>query len=218
MRIVTCAYRYSGTLGTENGNRIRREKSPRPHGEGSSTQAEREGFEPRTLDDALAIVADRTAYVATRPHTDPPCPDVRRTGIAPTSGSWRKRGDLNQKGSTPHPTTMETTPATTEPCAKAHDRNSACSHMQFLAEREGFEPSRRFNTPYSLSRRAPSAARPPLQVDGRISGHGALSPSITKQEQAVPSADTIGSDPDAREREDRSWGTRRHRGHGQACS
>ena len=31
------------------------------------------------------------------------------------------------------------------------------------AEREGFEPSRRFNTPYSLSRRAPSTTRPPLQ-------------------------------------------------------
>ena len=31
------------------------------------------------------------------------------------------------------------------------------------SEREGFEPSMRF-PPYSLSRGAPSAARPPLQV------------------------------------------------------
>jgi hypothetical protein len=32
------------------------------------------------------------------------------------------------------------------------------------AEREGFEPSRGLNTPYSLSRRAPSTSRPPLLV------------------------------------------------------
>ena len=31
-----------------------------------------------------------------------------------------------------------------------------------LAEREGFEPSRELQTPYSLSRRAPSTSRPPL--------------------------------------------------------
>ena len=31
------------------------------------------------------------------------------------------------------------------------------------AEREGFEPSKRLITPYSLSRRAPSTTRPPLQ-------------------------------------------------------
>ncbi len=34
-----------------------------------------------------------------------------------------------------------------------------------LAEREGFEPSRELQTPYSLSRRAPSTARPPLRVE-----------------------------------------------------
>tara|TARA_B100000123_G_scaffold234440_1_gene184977 strand:- start:216 stop:368 length:153 start_codon:yes stop_codon:yes gene_type:complete len=32
-------------------------------------------------------------------------------------------------------------------------------------EREGFEPSILLNTVYPLSRRAPSAARPPLQND-----------------------------------------------------
>ena len=32
----------------------------------------------------------------------------------------------------------------------------------YMAEREGFEPSIRVNV-YTLSRRAPSAARPPLQ-------------------------------------------------------
>ncbi len=33
-----------------------------------------------------------------------------------------------------------------------------------LAEREGFEPSMELLTPYSLSRGAPSATRPPLQL------------------------------------------------------
>ena len=32
-----------------------------------------------------------------------------------------------------------------------------------VAEREGFEPSRGLETPYSLSRRAPSTTRPPLR-------------------------------------------------------
>src|SRR6478672_2500062 len=32
-----------------------------------------------------------------------------------------------------------------------------------MADREGFEPSRRLVTVYALSRRAPSAARPPVQ-------------------------------------------------------
>ncbi len=36
--------------------------------------------------------------------------------------------------------------------------------FRVLAEREGFEPSRRLFTPYSLSRRAPSTTRPPLQA------------------------------------------------------
>jgi hypothetical protein len=35
-----------------------------------------------------------------------------------------------------------------------------------LADREGFEPSRRFVTVYTLSRRAPSAARPPVRDAG----------------------------------------------------
>ena len=33
----------------------------------------------------------------------------------------------------------------------------------YLAEREGFEPSKGFLNPYSLSRGAPSATRPPLR-------------------------------------------------------
>jgi hypothetical protein len=33
----------------------------------------------------------------------------------------------------------------------------------YLAEREGFEPSMGFLNPYSLSRGAPSATRPPLR-------------------------------------------------------
>ena len=40
---------------------------------------------------------------------------------------------------------------------------SAISPGNWLAEREGFEPSMGF-TPYSLSRGAPSAARPPLRT------------------------------------------------------
>ncbi len=35
-----------------------------------------------------------------------------------------------------------------------------------LAEREGFEPSMELITPYSLSRRVPSATRPPLRAEG----------------------------------------------------
>jgi hypothetical protein len=34
----------------------------------------------------------------------------------------------------------------------------------YLAEREGFEPSKGFLNPYSLSRGAPSATRPPLLI------------------------------------------------------
>jgi hypothetical protein len=33
-----------------------------------------------------------------------------------------------------------------------------------MAEREGFEPSMEFKAPYSLSRGAPSASRPPLRI------------------------------------------------------
>ena len=40
---------------------------------------------------------------------------------------------------------------------------SACERD--LADREGFEPSRSVN-PYTLSRRAPSTARPPIRFDG----------------------------------------------------
>ena len=66
----------------------------------------------------------------------------------------------------------------------------------YLAEREGFEPSMGFLAPYSLSRGAPSAARPPLQklvfngssnyasirhirrsYGARYSGHPALRPA-----------------------------------------
>jgi hypothetical protein len=36
-----------------------------------------------------------------------------------------------------------------------------------MADREGFEPSRRLVTVYALSRRAPSTARPPVRQEGR---------------------------------------------------
>ena len=45
---------------------------------------------------------------------------------------------------------------------RAGGRRSMRSSARELAEGEGFEPSRRFNTPYSLSRRAPSATRSSL--------------------------------------------------------
>jgi hypothetical protein len=35
--------------------------------------------------------------------------------------------------------------------------------LKYLAERVGFEPTRELFTPYTLSRRAPSATRSPLQ-------------------------------------------------------
>ncbi|CAA7617222.1 hypothetical protein MTBSS4_180100 [Magnetospirillum sp. SS-4] len=39
--------------------------------------------------------------------------------------------------------------------------------LEVMAEGEGFEPSIRLNTVYTLSRRAPSTARPPLRATGR---------------------------------------------------
>src|SRR5512134_2821545 len=41
------------------------------------------------------------------------------------------------------------------------ERRDQRGHLS--AEREGFEPSRELSAPYSLSRRVPSAARPPLR-------------------------------------------------------
>ena len=44
-----------------------------------------------------------------------------------------------------------------------YPRNKNCSSSDGLvAEREGFEPSKQFPV-YTLSKRAPSATRPPLQ-------------------------------------------------------
>ncbi len=43
-------------------------------------------------------------------------------------------------------------------------------HLGILAEGEGFEPSIRLNTVYTLSRRAPSTARPPLHSGGTPEG------------------------------------------------
>ena len=62
-----------------------------------------------------------------------------------------------------------------------------------LAEREGFEPSIRF-TVYTLSRRAPSTARPSLRVPpagdprtGSAPGHGGREPTATRP-AAIPTA------------------------------
>ena len=47
----------------------------------------------------------------------------------------------------------------------------------YLAEREGFEPSMSV-TPYSLSRGAPSAARPPLRGSGVYRLHAELGDGV----------------------------------------
>ena len=44
-----------------------------------------------------------------------------------------------------------------------YKKTPRCGAFLYLAEREGFEPSKGFLHPYSLSRGAPSATRPPLQ-------------------------------------------------------
>ncbi len=50
-----------------------------------------------------------------------------------------------------------------------------------VAEREGFEPSMELSTPYSLSRGAPSATRPPLRI-----GMLLLQPNWPRPEMARP--------------------------------
>ena len=49
-----------------------------------------------------------------------------------------------------------------EPLAVRYDKARTRRALSYLAEREGFEPSMELLTPYSLSRGAPSATRPPL--------------------------------------------------------
>src|SRR5204862_1185202 len=72
--------------------------------------------------------------------------------------------------------------ATAAPCEpKRHEQGGVSDHwpghllhcrlrkrevLAGLAEREGFEPSRELVAPYSLSRRVPSATRPPLRGTG----------------------------------------------------
>jgi hypothetical protein len=50
-------------------------------------------------------------------------------------------------------------------CPGGLEGRGAPLERQSEAEREGFEPSRELSAPYSLSRRVPSAARPPLRED-----------------------------------------------------
>src|SRR4051794_35770990 len=48
-------------------------------------------------------------------------------------------------------------------CGETATASAAINARKVMgAEREGFEPSRELLAPYSLSRRVPSAARPPL--------------------------------------------------------
>ena len=54
---------------------------------------------------------------------------------------------------------------------------SCRSSARVLAEGEGFEPSRRLNAPYSLSRRAPSATRSALRSGEYTGGHPGFSAS-----------------------------------------
>src|SRR5699024_10348492 len=58
-----------------------------------------------------------------------------------------------------------------------------------LAEREGFEPSKGLQTPYSLSRGAPSATRPPLRIFGFFDAavaHCLLRRSVERSSHGVP--------------------------------
>ena len=45
---------------------------------------------------------------------------------------------------------------------QVHGKILAINNLAVLADREGFEPSKRLITVYTLSRRAPSTARPPV--------------------------------------------------------
>ena len=57
-----------------------------------------------------------------------------------------------------------------------------------LAEGAGFEPARRFITVYTLSRRAPSTARPPLQpahISGQMRSNLAKPPEVRNGTRAI---------------------------------
>ncbi len=54
-----------------------------------------------------------------------------------------------------------------------------------MAEREGFEPSMELLTPYSLSRGAPSAARPPLRLNWNFR-FGTFIPNPASQSFLIP--------------------------------
>ena len=72
--------------------------------------------------------------------------------------------ELSGRHSLPRTFQLLAVPRTLErkPAAKFQPPSTTPAN-QMLAEREGFEPSKGVN-PYSLSRGAPSAARPPLQI------------------------------------------------------
>ena len=71
--------------------------------------------------------------------------------------------ELSGRHSLPRTLQLPAVPRTLErkPVAKFQPPSTTPAN-QMLAEREGFEPSKGVN-PYSLSRGAPSAARPPLR-------------------------------------------------------
>ena len=67
-----------------------------------------------------------------------------------------------------------------ESASAAGGAESLGRRLVWLAEREGFEPSKGLNTPYSLSRRAPSTTRPPLPVPAcarALTGRRILTPN-----------------------------------------
>src|SRR5260370_42017666 len=76
---------------------------------------------------------------------------------------------LHRKRSSREPTRMSSgmgaSLADGSPDGRAAQRILSRKRRTFLAEGEGFEPSIRFPV-YTLSKRAPSAARPPLRISG----------------------------------------------------
>src|SRR5262249_44311828 len=106
--------------------------------------------------------------MARRAESRSPLPPLARAAVAlPPVGASSPR--LTRTSSPPSATTRAM--ATRTGCAR-----NACPILgargTFTAEREGFEPSRELLAPYSLSRRVPSAARPPLQAIGRRGATG----------------------------------------------
>jgi hypothetical protein len=64
--------------------------------------------------------------------------------------------------------------------------------QQYLAEREGFEPSKGFLNPYSLSRGAPSATRPPLIISFFTTGIYGVKTGMRKHTVSlIPGKDEI---------------------------